>query len=325
MTSKVVPPDKYELRGIFTIERDALLELDAILTEIEKDFKRYATNALNQAVVKYMHDSNLNPDAHRDRVKRDLKARYPFSGNGRTTELLCATNRKFSGPDFASILDNNELATERPISAEVNMKYGTVSLKIKLLGQFVVNCIDLSVSSDAGFAQKAIARIRQWADDRRRFDYLRPFAFPLGLAGFSLLLFGFMVSPGGLFTTISDKSEAIAQSRRLLEDGVKENELAQAVEFILRFYVNDFTTTTHFDVKPWFATLLIIGAGLLLFGVLCPKSIIAVGQNVRRLRFAEFFFGKFWILVSAWLTAIITSALGSNLYEYVRDTHMISR
>ena len=325
MTAKVVLPDKYELRGIFTIEREDLLELDAILRDVEKDYKRNGAASLNQAVAKYLSDLGLDPEKNRERIKKDLKARYPFRDNGMKTEISCASNKKLSGRDFASILESADLASERPLSAEVTLKYGDVGLKITLLGEFVVNCIDISVSSNPAFAQRAVSRIRQWADERRRFDHLRGFAFPLGIGGFGLLIFALLLSPDGLFTTASNKSDAIAQTRQLIQGGLEEKELPQAFEFMLRFYVNDFTTITRFDLKPWFVTLLIIGAGLLLFGIFCPKSIIVVGKNVRRLKFSQFFYGQIWVWVIAWVTAVLTSALGSNLYEYIRDTYMTNR
>jgi hypothetical protein len=322
LTSKVISPDKYKLRGIFTIERDDLLALDVILKDVEKDYKAYGSRALNASTERLLTDSHVDPELRRDRtkkIKKDLKSRYPFRDNGTRIEIVCQSNKKFSGPNFASIMENPEIAIDRPVNGEVRMKYGDAELNVKLLGQFVVNCIDISISSDSAFAQRAAHRIRQWADDCRRFDYYRGLAAPLGFVGFGLLLFAFLMSPIGFFSTLSDKSTAVNHANQILEGGVTEAEQSQAIELLLRFQSNSFQTTTFFDVKPWFVTLVIMGMGLLAFGIFCPKSMLALGLNIRRLRFARFFYGRLWLWVAAWTIAIITSAIGSNLYEYVRD------
>ena len=315
MTSNVVSPSDYNLRGVFLIARDDLLELDAVLGEVEKEYKRYANRKLNDAVKKHVEDSRLQSSADTARIRKELKSRYPFNHNERTIELICASKRKFTGSTLQEILEIAELAFEKPVVANIKLRQGGAELSVKLLGQFVIDSIDISVSPNSAFAQRSAQKIRQWADERRRFDWYRNLAFPVGFFGFMLLVFSLLFLPSGVLTTTSDKSTAINEVRQLLANGIAERDLPKAVESLLRFQINEFQTSTRVDVKPWYVTLNLLGAGLFVFGLSCPRSIIGVGLYARRLRRMRFIYGKLWFWVGAWVFAILTSALGSTLYE----------
>lgn len=325
LTSKVVAPEKYELRGIFTIAPEGLILLDGILKQIAKDYKNYGRRQLSDIVNRKLNTLQLDPAVHKERIQKETKSQYPFSDNGINVVVVCRSNKKFSGATFASIMDNPAIVSERPIKAEIKIKYGDAQLKIQILGEYVVNCIDISVSPNNSFAERAAFRIRQWANDQKRFDHLSRLANPSGAMGFALLCFAFLVLPVGLFKTVSDKSATLNQANQLLDHGVMDTELTKAIELILRFQMNSFETTTSISIKPWFVTLLVMGTGLFAFSIFCPKSMIALGLNVRRLYRDQFFYGRAWIWIGAWATAIFTSAVGSNLYEYVRDNLMTTK
>ncbi len=193
------------------------------------------------------------------------------------------------------------------------------ALPIKLLGQFFVNEIDVSISPNLSFTQRAIRQVRDWAEDNRRLYWYGKLAIPLGSIGFGLVVMALMLIPSGLFTTYSDKSVVVNNARTMLVDGLSESEIPQAVETLLKIHVNDFNSTTRPDTKPWFITLLIVAIGLLFFGVLCPKSTIGLGLQEQRLKRIEFFTSKIWFWVFAWIFAIITSALGSVLVDLVSN------
>ncbi len=315
LTTSVIQPGEFELKGIYLLSRDRLLALDGVLDEAEREFSRYANRKLNEAVNKRLHEWSLNPEKDKESVKRDIKSRYPFTVKTRLIELHCISEKKFTGKTFGDIIADPQIKNEKPLYATVTIRNGDAELKIKLLGEFFVNKIGVSISPNRSFTQRVIRQVRDWAEDNRRLDWYRKFAMPLGSIGFGLVTLAVMLMPVGMFATISNKSDIINNARTMIADGLSESEVPQAVETLLKFHINDFTTITRIDIKSWFIALVIVAFGLLLFGILCPKSTIGVGLQEKRLKRIEFFTGKIWLWISAWLFAVITSALGSVLID----------
>jgi len=320
LSTRVIQPGDFELKGVFLIPGDSLLKLDDILDEVEKEFARFTNRKVNEAVKKRIADLNLDVATEKDELKKKIASEYPFKYRECEIEVVCESKKKLVAKRFADILADPQIDDEKPLFATVKMRNGDAELKIRVLGQFVADEIDFSISPNNTFARRAGRQIRDWAEDHRRFGWYQKLALPFGSLGFGLCVSLLLAMPAGLFRTTSDKSEVVDSARELLADGLSKSETQQAMETLLRLQVNDFKSTSHFAIQPWYLTLVIVAAGLLLFGVLCPKSTIGVGQQQKRLQRIEFYTGKMWFWIGAWVFAIFTSALGTVLLDLVRTS-----
>lgn len=313
MSTRVIQPGDFELRGVFLIPGESLLKLDDILDEVEKEFARFTNRKVNEAVNKQAAELTLDAPGAKDALKKEIASGYPFKYREREVEFVCESKNKLVAKRFSDILVDPQIADKKPLFATARMRNGDAELKIRLLGQFVVDEIDFSISPNLAFAQRAGRKIREWAEDHRRFGWYQKLALPFGSFGFGLCVALFVVMPFGLFTKTSNKAEVVDSARKILANGVTESEISQAMEILLRLHVDNFESRMHFEIQPWYVTMAIVAAGLLVFGTLCPKSTIGVGRQQKRLRWIEFYTGKMWIWVGAWTFAIITSALGNVL------------
>ena len=290
--------------------------LDSIFDDAEREFSRYATRKLSEAVKTRLEEwKHLNPDA--EKIKTDIKSSHPFNKKTREIEVHCKSKRKFTAKTFGELFANPEIENEKPLFATATIRNGDAELKIKLLGQFVVNEIGGSISPNLSFTQRLIRQVKDWAEDRRRLEWYRKLAIPFGSLGIGFVTMALMSISRGCFTTHSDKSVTINNSRELLRDGIRDSDIPKAVEALLKLHVNDFNIVTVLDIKPWFITLLVVAIGLLLLGVLCPKSTLGLGLQEKRIKRIEFFTGKIWFWISAWIFAIGTSALGTVLFDLI--------
>jgi hypothetical protein len=316
LATRIVHPEEFELAGIFLIKREDLIALDTIFDDAERQFAKYSKRKIEEAAKKSFGELSYT-DSEIKKVKEKIKSSHPFNRKTREIEVHCQSKKRFSAKTFCELIADPVISNEKPLFATATLRDGEVELKVKILGQFFENQMKGSISSSHTFAQDIFNRVKEWAASKSRFEWYRKLVIPVGTVGFVLTMILLSSMSQGIFTTLSDKSEVINDSKSMLIDGLQESEIPKPVETLLKIHVNDFTTTTVIDVKPWYISLLLVAVGLMLFSYLCPKSTLGFGGHAKRVERIEFLTGKLWVAICAWIFAILTSAMGSILFEFI--------
>ncbi len=318
--TEVQLPETSNVSGVFLLTPDDLKELDAILDKAKKEITREVRRQLTKTAEAEVRDNQKYTslaDKSVEEVKLELKSRYPFNIRTHVVSVTCKSGKTIKGGSFEQVITSPEMQHEKPIRTAVEIRYAGITLSVALFSHSILDPevqIDCSPRNQA-FAHRVVKSITDWAESKRKYVLWSRVRWFLPFAGFMLLVTWMFTAPLGLVAVSSGKATLVQKAYDLSRQGISSTNQGEAIDILLRLTTNNYEGAKVVGVRGWWLTLLPLAVGTLLCGLLCPRSVVGIGRGYRMLAWYRLVGRYLYIIFGVLIFAILTSALGSWLYD----------
>ena len=255
-----------------------------------------------------------------DEVKNEIKHRYPFNIRTHVVSVSCKSGTTIKGSTFEQIIASPEIQNEKPIRATVELRFADITVSVALFSHSFPNPevqINCSPRNQA-FAHRVVKSIIDWAESKQKYVLWSRVRWFLPFVGFMLLVTWMFTAPLGFVVVSSGKAALVQKAYDLSRQGISGTNQAEAIDILLRLTTNNYEGDKVVGVRGWWLTLLPLAVGTLLFGLLCPRSVVGIGRGCRTLAWYRLAGRCLYVVFAVLVFAILTSALGSWLYDLVK-------
>jgi hypothetical protein len=126
-------PGTHDVKGIYLLGPSDLEELDQIIAQADKEMRKHYAAQLARKVTEVVEDyARRNITKSKEAIEDEVRNSYSFYQNQRRVSMKCKSEKTISGDTFHDIICTQEIQTEMPIAASVEIQHGSsISLSIK--------------------------------------------------------------------------------------------------------------------------------------------------------------------------------------------------
>jgi hypothetical protein len=303
-----------EVGGLFLLDESDLRELDEILTAAWKEMRGDVSRRIRVEAKK------CEPEMSISEGRKQISRLYPYRFSEREITLHCDSGTKIEGETFSQVTASARIRELRPTRASVAYRRADTVLKIGLLSDFMErNKITIEATPKRAVMSRIESNVRGWAESKRHASWWNVNVFGVLIAGWllfmvSVMLFGIAKDQHG------EKHEISHRASQLLNDGIAESEIAEALELLLRSETGIYGAVGE-PMSNMLAWMFFVGAvALVIFALMRPRSLIGIGKTSRRLKCYRFLTRHASATaILGLIGTILVSGLGSAGWEFVRQ------
>ncbi|MGD0283940.1 MAG: hypothetical protein ABSB95_16535 [Dissulfurispiraceae bacterium] len=318
-------PDTCYINGVFLLTLDDLKELDAILAKAKREIRRKVSIHISRAVDAEIKSYQAYPsiaNTPEEEVKKKIIQRYPYNVKTHSVTIKCKSGKTIKGSSFEQIASDPDVEKEYPENAKVEIRNAEIQLSLELFDDnFFSYRFEITCSPrNQAFSHRVVKLIKDWAESKRKYVLWYKYWHYIILASFTLFFMWLALAQSAFIETSSGKVILIQKAHDLSKQGIDSTNQSQAIDILLRLMTGNYEGSKIVGIHTWFKIMPIIFIGLFLLGILCPKPVLGIGRGRRKILLYKFIRWFFYGFVVIWVYAILSSALGSWVYDYMKSS-----
>ncbi|MCC7359169.1 MAG: hypothetical protein IT317_06815 [Anaerolineales bacterium] len=318
------------IAGPWQLDSQQLIELNVILDEAWTRLHLGWQNEVNKEVQRRLSDyEKMLAEYGKTATAEELAARETeyrkdvvrFVSPNRNTKIRFRTKEVFDCATIAEAIRERSTLDKTPAGFVTSMEIGKLRCKVSLNDSHIYasSTLDIQVSpEESSEAKELFVALRNWAIRNQPSSLLRWWA----RVGGATLFWALALSVWGLFViwiavTLSTTSAAKSRARDLLDFGISDSNMAEAVELLLILQVDYLPGTTPRDVSvPIWLKAYSFG-GLVAVVLLWYKPDVELGIGMGEQRIAT---RRRWqsLVLKALPAAIFGTIVAPLIYEWFR-------
>jgi hypothetical protein len=278
--------ERYSKSSVWFFETTAFNELDSLLDDIQKVYRKRNVHDITKEVNKILkHNARKtsistsqseDKSDNKDRVRDYVKNRYPFTHDSCNIQITWNSGITSSVQRFAEVIRDSKFEHDVPVKFKVDLRTGNNTLTVELGDIFRYHLHVMSYSNDQKTASFALNVICDWEKKYRLGNiFVLWNRYSLAILPLLLLLFVF-VNMLILLNYTSKRNELIHEAEILLSKGIEEDKRDRALEILLALEIHSKDTSTISFNRP---NYILIGANALLL-LLAISLLIVPGTQI---------------------------------------------
>lgn len=278
-------PGRTDFDGVFLLGRDELKELDGLIDDAKKVIDahvkqkiKYEAKAVADRRGIDVNDSESFEQLQRKVTKDHWELRKEPS---RTAVIRCKSGKPFGDSKFDKVMNIAALHSERPVSASGSYAHGGADIEIEVDASS--NKIKISTRGGEELERDVVGPFIDWVLRHQRIEPWRWFSS--NVLGIAIFASGMMLLWLSLLQvrTITERPSIEAKAAKIVEGGIEEDEIPEAIEHLLRLDAGLYETQEVLTPQSWYVGLIVIWIFALLAWLLTPQTVIGVGTNTHTL------------------------------------------
>ncbi len=269
--------------GPWLLSRDALLDLDRAMDGIYERFEIDTAQLIEEEIEQSIKGNTSDGlDEKRMWWREQITPRMKLR---RSAKLMLSHSKYIQDETLEDLLANPELHDEAPIGIEVEVYGPKRNARLQLrAGLFENAALRIAASPEtAKSAREAFSALQHWAMANQAPTWQRVWRRITGFHWFVWLVLVVLLSQA-----VPTQSEVVEEqlrvaAREMLMEGISDEEVASALELLVRFHAKEAPQELRVEMPSWFAIIVFGGLFVCAMLSICPNLVLGIGRSKSRL------------------------------------------
>jgi hypothetical protein len=319
--SEVIYSTKVYVKGPWLIDADALIQLDEILNDEWIRLQHRKEELLDgeaESQIRAWRELGIYEELSEEELRqkkeklKEEKAIVSLHKDKKEIRIYLPKSRSVVTNSFQAAFREQAIVEEMPIGFRVELQCGEVRCEMSLKREY--NELSINVTPEKSReAWELFIALRQWVVKNRAPTWQRVWS---GWAGFQWIIWVALIF---LSATIISESldyatpEAKSRAQKLLDSGISEAEIPEAVELLLILQTKYNPGQPKPQLPSWFKVVLVGGLIACVILSIRPKVVLGIGRGMERI-----IWWRRWLrFVGITLPTLI---FGSFVWPYIEQT-----
>lgn len=306
-------------KGPWLIDGDSIKELDSIIFEYWEELENRRKDLLEKDIkeryksYKKIYKTNPLPDQIKENLKKH-ETESKFAVTEKKFYIILSKDHERSYPceSFSMAFRERTLLNETPCGFTVYLTSGDVTCKLFL--DHDTNKFEVEVKpNDIAEAKELFTALYNWVDKhnvnpiQKFFREISRFQLYVLVPYFFTMLFAFI--------QVQDRKLDLvrARARQLLETGITQSNIAEAVETLLKIETQPSFSSIEFP--KWFGVAL----GILIYLVIMlnfqPRVILGIGKGTRKIKLWKWWQGFVLATIPLFVLTLLLNFFGEKILQ----------